>query len=316
MIEKIRRFNNFLIPRIIDKVSFHNKAFDINDTIIISGAPRSGTTWLYEILANLPNYTGVYEPLLYDWFPEAEKVGFNQRQYLIPTHDDIKKYNYLLNVFRGKYFTIRPEYKLSFNYIYRRLISKKLLIKFVRANRLLPWMVNNYNVKSFILLVRHPCSTIVSQIKSTYTGYWNPSIPNKKQILMELENYQIDENIDNLINSLRYEEEYLAFYLGMDYKIALSSEIVNNLDILCFESMVQSGSKSLNKFLAKYEFEIVNLKEIMQIRSQRVVTKTRKNWEAYLGRDRISRIRRILSAFDIQFDANSYWINGRKYFDI
>ena len=46
-----------LLNQLSDKlwILLHNEA-SISDTIIISGAPRSGTTWLMENVGTLPKY--------------------------------------------------------------------------------------------------------------------------------------------------------------------------------------------------------------------------------------------------------------------
>jgi len=45
--------------------------------------------------------------------------------------------------------------------------STTMIIKFVRANRLLPWMCQTFDIRSPVLLVRYPCAVIASQLKST-----------------------------------------------------------------------------------------------------------------------------------------------------
>ena len=93
--EKIRRYRSFLVPRLIEKYTLHRNNYDIRDTVVLTGPPRSGSTWLFELLSEVNEYTGIYEPLLLDWFPESITAGFNQRQYLRPSSEDKLKKDYL-----------------------------------------------------------------------------------------------------------------------------------------------------------------------------------------------------------------------------
>ena len=55
------------------------------DTIVVAGSPRSGTTWLAELLRRLPGYKFLNEPLLLPNNPAAQEVGFEWRTHIAPT---------------------------------------------------------------------------------------------------------------------------------------------------------------------------------------------------------------------------------------
>lgn len=42
---------------ILDRLTSAFREFKVEDTIVVSGVPRSGTTWLMEILETLPGYS-------------------------------------------------------------------------------------------------------------------------------------------------------------------------------------------------------------------------------------------------------------------
>ena len=91
-------FPNFCL----DQLFFLKKDFDIKDTILISGTPRSGTTWLMELLAAIPDYLTIFEPFNPNWFPQIRKSNLCCRPYLHPDKDSPDIYEYLNKVFRGK----------------------------------------------------------------------------------------------------------------------------------------------------------------------------------------------------------------------
>jgi len=52
-----------------------HKGADIKDTIVISGTPRSGSTWVMEILDTLPDYRSILEPFNTAWYPQIRKLS-------------------------------------------------------------------------------------------------------------------------------------------------------------------------------------------------------------------------------------------------
>jgi len=149
---------------------------NLESTVLISGTPRGGTTWLMEILETLPEYKSIFEPLHNGWFPESSKFTLPSDNIpLRPYHPTESVYpeleHYLGRVLKGDVVSLVPHYTLTLNDVYRRLFAKKILVKFVRANRLLPWITRNFNVKKIYLIIRHPCATISSQIQARTSGY-------------------------------------------------------------------------------------------------------------------------------------------------
>lgn len=98
----VRRASN-LIKSWIDYIGSreNHKIGNIEDTILISGAPRSRTTWLMEILSVLPAYKTIFEPLHRTWFPFIQRLNLPPRVYLPPERNNAFLYSYLYSVFKG-----------------------------------------------------------------------------------------------------------------------------------------------------------------------------------------------------------------------
>ena len=158
---------------------FNRARYNISDTIVICGCPRSGTTWLAEILASIPGYGVINEPLQINWFPEAECAGFSsERTYKRADEDWPEGEWYLRSIFAGNFD--RPLVgstggKGRLLSALGHLPNKKIIAKFVRANRLLPWMALRFPVKAFVLIIRHPCAVVASQMKSGIHGNLLPN---------------------------------------------------------------------------------------------------------------------------------------------
>lgn len=140
------------------------KNFTIDDAIIITSEPRSGSTWLMELFGNLPNCIVNWEPLhvIDGVVPKSDNFGSRP---LLTANDDTKRYKKLfIQILTLKLFNAWTGRYISFAKI---KTSKYVVTKFVRANSLLPWFTKNLNLKyKPILLMRHPITTCISQLKN------------------------------------------------------------------------------------------------------------------------------------------------------
>lgn len=225
----------------LNEIVFKIKKYDLRDTIVVAGTPRSGTTWMAEVLSAKSGYTVIFEPLHPIWFPEAARSGFKARTYVPPGKTWISGENYLKRVLSGKVVSTRFEgaekYRNSF-------LSHKLIVKFVRANRLLPWLSEKFDVRKIILLIRHPCAVIASQLRSGYYGYndiyfGTDVCPKKEIIIGEAERIKsIDVNTIKKIEKIKTQEEVLAAVWCLDNFVPISSNQKNRWLMVPYEKLM------------------------------------------------------------------------------
>lgn len=147
--------------------------FQVDDTIIVSGSPRSGTTWLGETLASSPGYVLSQEPMNLDTFPAAAAAGFDWRTYLEPSDQASPRLvEYMGDILTGKVGRFRPN---SISDIPSLFTSDKLLIKFIRVSRCLGWILNTHPVKAAVSVIRHPCAVVASQLR--WRSSWKGASP-------------------------------------------------------------------------------------------------------------------------------------------
>ena len=152
--------------------------YDIRQTIVIAGSPRSGTTWLAELLNTIPRSAILWEPLFLDADPQLPKIGFGWRTYVPPDRDRPEMEAYLRRVLTGRVLNPWTLQRTSLRDVYR---VKRWIVKFVRANMLLPWLTLRFPTRRPLLLVRHPCAVVASQIRN---GAWaNPAISVLSRVL-------------------------------------------------------------------------------------------------------------------------------------
>lgn len=135
----------------------------ISDTVVIAGTERSGTTWLFELLSESEGYRALHEPLTGNSL--AFEHGFGERNTISPDQCPDTKEAFIRDVLQG----IAPQPSCwrftSTSNVGRALdfvSNRKLVVKFVRANRMLAWLAHTFSPRGLVFIVRHPCATVAS----------------------------------------------------------------------------------------------------------------------------------------------------------
>lgn len=150
-------------------------ACEIDNTIVIAGSPRSGTTLLLEVLSMLPGYKMLNEPLIRQLV--QKKHGFNPRTFIQEGQPAPIQQKFLLQVLQGQ-MDSSARWLFKSNSELGRIIehgtTNKLLVKFCRINRMLPWFAEQFGVHEIIFIVRHPCAVVNSMIRYGQWDKWTP----------------------------------------------------------------------------------------------------------------------------------------------
>lgn len=147
---------------------------NIEDTIVIAGSPRSGTTLLLETFNKLPGYKAVNEPLVKRRV--REKHGFHLRSYIQPGQPASRQQKYLEEVLRGQMdLSARRffEKQTAWERIIKHGSRNKLLVKFCRINRMLPWFAEQFSVRGIVFIIRHPCAVVNSMLRFGQWDKWD-----------------------------------------------------------------------------------------------------------------------------------------------
>lgn len=298
----------------LNEINFKIKKYNMGDTIIIAGVPRSGTTWLTEILSSLPGYTTIFEPLHPVWFPESVERGFKDRTYLPTETHWFEGINYIEKVLSGRSVTNRFE---GIGNLKNNMFSNKLVVKFVRANRLLPWISHHFKVRKIILLIRHPCAVVASQIRSGFYGYnhstmYKDESPTKETILKEAQRIGIyNKYILKKIEGLESKEELLAASWCFDYYVPLRHPNINSWILLSYENLIIEPEKTIKRIL-----ELLNIKNtgkcLAEIYKPSKVASSDLKLESYL---QLSKWRNYLSPPQIQNILDVVYGFGFEFYD-
>lgn len=138
-----------------------DRDYDIENTILVAGWARSGTTWLAEVLSAIPKSAILFEPLHTDRVPQAVAAGFPSTEILPPGGGSAAQRLFMERVLRGE---ILNWWTCSCNPVDRAFRPKVWIVKEIQANYLLEWILGTFPVRRAILIVRHPCATIASRL--------------------------------------------------------------------------------------------------------------------------------------------------------
>ena len=267
-----------IFNRSVDALASLLHDYRIGDTIAVFGSPRSGSTWLMELLESLPGYKSVFEPFHPVWYPEFGRNGFPHSPHIPDEEELIWLGDYLRRVFSGRVHAMFP-YRRP---VIRRLKAFRLVVKFVRANTILPWVAGNFQLRGLYFIIRHPCATIASQIA---TGYYSRITPD--QLASELLKVDGLEELAGRIARLDTEIGRLAAVWAFENYIPLASKKPYPWYTVVYERLVSEPEEELRRIFG-YISEDVPDGAWKRVRKPSMVT--RKSY----GREYIGTPRQLL----------------------
>lgn len=272
-----------------------NGRFDASHAIVLTSSPRSGSTLLSQVLKATPRSCVLFEPLHLQQVPAAEEAGFTWRTYVQPELEWPQGKEFLTRVFEGRVTNPWLSREIS---VQEALRAERLIVKFVRANRLFPWLCNAFSLAAPIFLIRHPCAVIASQIKYGWANAQHP--PESPPYLDPYPAFQA------VLNQLTSDVEYLAALWALDQLPVLLQKPPHPWLIMTYEELSLRPDQTIEKICARLHLNIDRHQalESMAIPSS-VVSRSGisglAGWKNQLTKDQIHKILRTVNAFGIEF---------------
>ncbi len=297
----------------------HRKSY-INDTILVFGVGRSGTTLLMEILYTLPRYRIIFEPLHPGW--SVDKVlGGNLE--LFPYHDlyrridekDQRLEKYIRKILSGTVSLESPTGAKTKSEVIVRIIKKllanKVLVKFIRANKIIHWIARNFDVKGIYLIIRHPGATIASQIKMGWYPRNTESIKFSKNAIkavlyrsVELQDKQ--EELIKLIDRIEKPEEVMAAWWALDYSIPLYYKNKGFYLLVYYEHLIKNYKYELKKIFSfiservpQRAYKIIKRPTSTSSSKTIRISEQLNKWKKVLDPSKRERIFKVIEKFDL-----------------
>jgi len=146
--------------------------------IFVSGFHRSGTTFIFEVIAKLTGYRTVFEPMHYTVpksgvfnkygkkFTENKKEKRQYFPYFDKNEPKLKERHFFEKTIRGEVLHPRVDRYRSIGDFAKR----GTVVKCVRSNLLFDWFCQSFGARG-VLIVRHPCAVLDSIRRQTW-GWW------------------------------------------------------------------------------------------------------------------------------------------------
>lgn len=319
---------NMRVIQLLNNKIFRNKRIEMKDTILVVGAPRSGTTWLMKILSTLPRYTNIFEPLNPIWCPESFEIGFRSRTYLSLDTNWPEGEDYLKKTFTGQIANLAIKDSLiasllpglSIENVMRQLLGDKLVVKSVNINRLLPWIAERFHLRNIFFIIRHPCAVVASQLKTGLCGY-RPSSPPYKDIFPTLDNIldeaskikRLDLDIIDKLKKIKTREEILAASWCLDNYIPFSLPKPHTWSLVIYEKLVKDGENEIIRLFNKIDEKKIPRSAFQKLEKPSMLAEREDyklikkpdqqlaKWKKSLSEKQIERILEIASDFGFDF---------------
>ena len=134
----------------------------LEDTVILAGMARSGSTFLANLVNCNGDYRILFEPFRHDVEPMAKAFVFPSC--IEPGCEDARYLEPAEHILRGR---IHSDWVDREN---ASIFPKKRLIKDIRINFFLKWLKQHFPAVKIILLFRHPCAVVESWMRKGFGG--------------------------------------------------------------------------------------------------------------------------------------------------
>jgi len=221
----------------------------ISDTIVVAGNPRSGTTWMLDLLRTLPGYKAMMEPLWQE--TDKERYGFSSWTYLEPQEEADTQKEYLEDVLSGRIGTSPAwhfEKSTRLAQLLEHATKDRLVVKFIHLNRMMHWFCNQFDVRGLVFIIRHPCAVVASTLKA---GGWSDKP--FRAVYNHLEPEQLPpsvyEHFSPIIEEVETRTEALAVLWCLNHYVPIyhNSECSYPWIIVPYERLVTHKGKELNR---------------------------------------------------------------------
>jgi len=304
--------------------SINNTWHDKNKRVLISGLPRGGTTWLAEVLSSSPKTILIWEPLrrfrlyeqnLHDF---SNKIGWFP---YIPINDSWKKGRETVdNIFSLQELNYKS--LLKHNPYKKVLNSDFAVIKCVTANGLLPYFNEHVDMRT-ILLIRHPCAVVLSQLNHPSFGSAHKEA--EKFFDSKFVHSNRFAQYKKIYNELKTIEELLSFIWCMQHIIPFESSKSNLRLVVFYEELLIHPEKEFPRIFKFTNRYISNYLELIKNPSHTIVdfntnnTKQVEKWKEKLNKKQIENILSVLNKLgmdiyneDIYPNKQSIWYQDNK----
>lgn len=301
----IRQGLYYVKIRLIDILCILNarsRNFKPEENIMISSYPRSGSTWLMELVNEIPGTVNLWEPLHLKNVEVFDDLDFGWRQYIPEDKEWEKAEEAFQKLFRGDYLNFWLSSRSS---PMEFTSADQMIVKFVRANAMLPWLTKRFNFQyEPIYLLRHPFAVAASQLKE---GSWDPEFNGYK--LPDMPYNEVYKTHFPFLLSLKSRPEEMVADWCINNKIVLENDRHQKDWIpIYYEEILLYPEKVLHQIFNRWDIPMPEsiLKKVRKPSSTTKgelfkddIDKQLSKWQQFFDKDTITRLQRVLNYFEV-----------------
>lgn len=290
-----QRLRGIVSPAVI---RIGRRKYQAKDAIIISGYFRSGTTWLAELISKSVDGGIIFEPFHTDHVMVAKEAGFSYNNFRTPGEKWDEGKQLVNDVASGK---VLDQWTAAHIPISQSWRMRRLVVKLVSNNQTLVWMTRNTDIRTPILLIRHPCAVLSSWIKRGWRlNKWVVKDPNLIAEYPEVEGF---------LGSLKTEEEFFAAKWCIEHYVPLMQRKKNEIHVVAYEKLVHDGASYLEDILALWGEKLSdsvrdNMRRPSEKASQQVLDdygSVLSGWRKSLSKKQVESVLRVVDRFGLGF---------------
>ena len=308
---KIKIVYNIIFTFIVKKVG---KTKDKEKSILLFSYPRSGSTWVQNILS-LNDSAIIFEPfhVKHDKSIIPFTNGINNN--IIIDRTNSNQFERLFNmILKGERLT---RWSTNYSGLKRFLSCKFFIVKILRGNLSLDWFNEIFKENKKIVLIRHPCAVIKSMKNSP--GGWHEY---DSGYIKKLSYIKFENKFDKIIDEFNQQHFLMMFQWCIETKALLMDYNENSNLLIYYEDIFESPEVEISKIFAFLGSEIpLNFKEKHKEKSQTTnnvssldENKPLESWLKSFSKEELQIFQYILDKFEINIYKTSSFkpirING------
>ena len=269
---------------------------DPDRAIVLTGTPRSGTTWVGQVLAGLPTHVSLFETIMPDRVKESRPLGF--RPYRRPGANWPEATAFLMAAASGNVLNDWTTCEFSRDAVRG---AEAAILKEVRLTRLLPWISEALPSFRLVYVVRNPLATIASQLQTGWFAGTNDYLAD-----------ELLKDFPKVVDLLPKEGEAkerdavrLARAWCLDNLVPLSLLPKDAAVVVRYAKLKQNPTAEFQAMFEQLGVEVPSSFEALVAKPSRVTTGHgiggSQSWETILTADDAAAVRDVLDAFGLGF---------------
>lgn len=272
---------------------FHDTK-NINNTILVAGVGRSGTTLLAETINYDNKFRLMFEP--FNKYKVKALCELNYRLYISHLNNDEELKNIYYKILSGD---IRNKWVDQYN---KKYFCVNRIIKEIRINQNLKWIKINFPEIPIVYIVRHPCAVTLSKLRLDWDDHLFEYIGQ-----IELVNDHLKTYIE-IINSAKTAYEKHLIMWCIENSIVLNSFKEEEIFIIFYEYLITDPVKTMKKLYKYLNLNFNNKiidtlsKPSLQANPQSAISRAKNiinNWTNYVDDKQKQYTRIILHEYNL-----------------